>query len=96
MLFIVTCVDKPRSLDVRLTNRPAHLAWLEGLGAKLKVGGAMLAGDGQTPIGSMLIVEGDSEAGVRAILADDPYALAGLFESVTLKPWRQGAGQKIL
>ena len=93
MLFIATCVDKPHSLEKRLENRPAHLAFLAALGARVKVGGAMLADDLKTPVGSMLIFEGESEADIRAILAKDPYALAGLFDSVTIKPWRQAVGQ---
>ena len=92
MLFIATCLDKPQSVEVRLANRPAHLAYLEGLGAKVRAGGALLADDLQTPVGSMLIFEGGSEADIRAILARDPYALAGLFESVTVRPWRQAVG----
>jgi hypothetical protein len=93
MLFIATCVDRPQSVEKRLENRPAHLAFLKDLGAKVKIGGAMLADDLKTPIGSMLIFEGESEAEIRAILANDPYALAGLFESVSVKPWRQAVGQ---
>ncbi len=95
MLFIATCVDKPQSLDTRLANRPAHLAYLEGLGSKVKIGGAILADDLKTPVGSMLIFEGESEEDIRAILAEDPYARAGLFESVTVKPWRQAVGQTL-
>ncbi|RBP15554.1 hypothetical protein DFR50_108111 [Roseiarcus fermentans] len=95
MLFIATCVDKPRSLETRLGSRPAHLAFLQGLGVKVKAAGAMLAADLQTPVGSMLIVEGDSLAEIEAILADDPYAQAGLFERVTVTPWRQAVGQPI-
>ncbi len=95
MLFIATCVDKPNSVEKRLENRPAHLAWLTSLGAKVKIGGAMLADDLKTPIGSMLIFEGESEADIRAILAEDPYARAGLFDSVSLKPWRQAVGQTL-
>ena len=93
MLFIATCVDKPHSVEKRLENRPAHLAFLAALGETVKVGGAMLADDLKTPVGSMLIFEGESEADIRAILAKDPYALAGLFDSVTIKPWRQAVGQ---
>ncbi len=95
MLFIATCVDKPQSLDTRLANRPAHLAYLAGLGSKVKIGGAILADDLKTPVGSVLIFEGDSETDIRAILAEDPYARAGLFESVTVKPWRQAVGQTL-
>ncbi len=95
MLFIATCVDKPQSLDTRLANRPAHLAYLEGLGSKVKIGGAILADDLKTPVGSVLIFEGDSETAIRAILAEDPYARADLFENVTVKPWRQAVGQTL-
>jgi uncharacterized protein len=95
MLFIASCVDRPQSLETRLTNRPAHLAYLEGLGAKVRIGGAMLADDLKTPIGSVLIFETESKAEVERLLAEDPYARAGLFESVTVSPWRQAVGQPV-
>jgi uncharacterized protein len=95
MLFIAACVDKPNSADRRLSNRPAHLAYLKNLGEKVRIGGAMLGEDSQTPIGSMLIFEGENEADIRAVLAQDPYALAGLFERVTVTPWRQAVGQPL-
>ena len=43
MLFIATCTDKPDSLQLRLDTRPAHLAHLNGLGAKVRAAGALLA-----------------------------------------------------
>lgn len=92
MLFVATCVDKPDSAETRLANRPAHLAYLNGLGAKVRVGGAILADDLKTPVGSLLIFEGESEADIREFLAKDPYALAGLFQGVTVKPLRQAVG----
>ena len=96
MLFIATCVDKPRSLETRKANRPAHLAYLKGLGRRVKLRGALLAGDHQTPIGSMIIFEGESEKDVLALLSVDPYAQAGLFESVSVKPWGPAVGQTLV
>ena len=92
MLFVATCTDKPDSMVLRLSTRPAHLAYLNGLGAKVKAGGALLSSDRQGVLGSMLILEGESEAEIAKILADDPYAQAGLFASVDVKPWRQAVG----
>jgi uncharacterized protein YciI len=92
MLFIATCTDKPDSLPLRLDTRPAHLAYLNGLGAKVKAGGAMLTPDQKGVVGSLLILEGETEAEISAMLAEDPYALAGLFASVDIKPWRQAVG----
>ncbi len=72
MLFVATCIDKPDSADKRVENRPAHLAYLNGLGSQVKIGGALLAADCRTPVGSMVVVEAESEADVQALLARDP------------------------
>ena len=92
MLFIAICTDRPDSLQLRLDTRPAHLAYLTSLGAKVRVGGAMLTADRQGVVGSLLIFEGDNEAEIAAMVANDPFAKAGLFASVDIKPWRQGVG----
>ena len=92
MLFVATCTDKPDSNALRLETRPAHLAYLNGLGSKVKAGGALLSPDRKTVLGSLLILEGDDEAEIEAMLAQDPYAQAGLFASVDVKPWRQAVG----
>jgi uncharacterized protein YciI len=39
--------------------------------------------------GSILIVEFDDSAGAERFTTDDPYAKAGLFETVTIRPWRK-------
>ena len=92
MLYVAACTDKPNSLETRLANRPAHLEFLNTLGAKVKAGGALLNAEQTTPVGSLLIFEGDSVAEIEALLANDPYAKAGLFSSVTVTPWRQAVG----
>ena len=95
MLFVATCIDKPDCLAKRTGRRPAHLVYLSSLGAKVRAAGALLDPAGQNPIGSLLILETLDEAEARAILAADPYAEAGLFASVDLKPWRQALGVAI-
>ena len=95
MLFVASCIDKPQSLEKRKENRSAHLAYLYGLGARVKLAGALLGPDRETPIGSMVIFEGESEAEIRALLAKDPYALADLFERVEVTPWRPAVGQPL-
>jgi uncharacterized protein YciI len=92
MLFVATCTDKPDSNQVRMDNRPAHLAYLNGLGAKVKAGGALLSADRKTVLGSLLIFDCEDQAEVEAMLAQDPYAVAGLFETIDVKPWRQAVG----
>ncbi|MER9297490.1 YciI-like protein [Mesorhizobium sp. M0621] len=88
MLFAVICKDKPGSLQVRLDTRPEHIAFLEGLNGDKKLGfaGPFLDAEGK-PNGSLVVVEALDMAGAQALSAADPYAKAGLFESVEIRPW---------
>ncbi len=88
MLFALICKDKPGSLQVRLDTRPTHVAYLEGLNGdkKLAFAGPFLDGDGK-PNGSLVVVEAQDLAAAQALAAGDPYAKAGLFESVEIRPW---------
>lgn len=86
MLFALICTDKPDHLHVRMDARPDHLAFLTGLGDTLKAAGPFLGDDGK-PVGSLVIVSADDRAGATALAAQDPYAIAGLFSSVEIKPW---------
>jgi len=86
MLFALICTDKPQSLQVRLDNRPAHIAFLKSLGDGLKAAGPFLDDDGNMT-GSLVIIEASNRDEALAISREDPYARAGLFESVEIRPW---------
>lgn len=88
MIFALLCKDKPGHLQVRLDNRPAHVDYLNDLNARgtLKFAGPFLDGEGK-PTGSLVTVEVDDLTAAEAIAANDPYAKAGLFESVDIKAW---------
>lgn len=95
MFYVATCIDKPGSAPVRMERRAAHLSYLGYLGDRVKVAGALLSPDGQSPIGSMIIYDAESRSEVDDYLADDPFTMAGLFMSVDVKPWRQGLGRAL-
>lgn len=88
MLFAFICKDKPGHLQVRLDTRPDHVAYLDDLNARgaLKFAGPFLGEDGK-PIGSLVVIEAADAASARAIADADPYAKAGLFQSVEVLPW---------
>lgn len=88
MLFAITCLDKPDSGHIRMENRPAHLDFAKAAGDRLKMGGPLLSDDGERMIGSMLVVDAADRAELGAWLEQDPYAKAGLFESVTIRPFK--------
>ncbi|MEZ5925461.1 MAG: YciI family protein [Hyphomicrobiaceae bacterium] len=87
MLYAVICTDKPGALETRKATRREHLEHLKGLGGRLKLAGPFLTEDGSEPRGSLLVIEGESLAEVRKIADADPYAKAGVFQSVDIRPW---------
>jgi uncharacterized protein YciI len=87
MLFALLCTDKPNSLDLRMQVRPEHLKYLESLGSSLKAAGPFTSDEG-SPIGSLVIIEAVDRAAAQVMAANDPYAKAGLFAAVEIKPWK--------
>jgi uncharacterized protein YciI len=87
MLFAITNLDKPDSFALRAATRETHLGYLDSIIAQLVLAGPVLNAEGQ-PVGSLLVVEAENAAAAEAFAAADPYAKAGLFESVTIRPYR--------
>ncbi|MBB3644833.1 hypothetical protein FHX14_000996 [Rhizobium sp. BK619] len=88
MLFALLCKDKPGHLNVRMETRPTHLEYLNGLNAEgtLKIAGPFLDDEGKA-CGSLIIVEAETKEAARALADADPYAKAGLFQSVEVKAY---------
>lgn len=87
MLYALICTDKPGSLAARKANRPEHLAYLNSLGETLVLAGPFTEPDGQTMNGSLIVVEAPSLDAARKIASGDPFAKAGIFASVDIRPW---------
>ena len=90
-LFVLTCIDKPASLPLRMATREAHLAWIGERMDQMKLGGPFLDAAGDMA-GSLMIVEATDLAAAKAFNADDPYTRAGLWERVEIRPFRTTIG----
>lgn len=71
--------------DRRLQVRPAHREYLTALKAAGKL---VAAGPFADQTGALLVYDVVDEAELRAILADDPYTPADVYEIVTLQEWQ--------
>ncbi|WP_319545831.1 YciI family protein [Ruegeria conchae] len=89
MLIALIARDKAGALQTRLDNRAAHLAYIDDTGVVAQAGPLL---DGDAMIGSLVILDVDDLAAAEAWAANDPYALAGLFDSVELIPWKRVIG----
>ena len=66
--------------------RPRHR---EYLGALKEQGQLFASGPFEDDSGALIIYEADSEDAARALIEADPFNEAGVFQSYTMKPWRQ-------
>ncbi len=89
MQFAIVCLDKPDHGHLRAENRPAHIDYLNANLEHMVLAGPFLSEDGERPVGSLLILEFDDQGQARAFAEGGPYARAGLFESVTIRPFRK-------
>ena len=86
MLIALIAKDKPDALQTRLDNRPDHVAYLKSTGVVSQAGPLL---DGEAMIGSLVILDEADMAAAEDWAANDPYAKAGLFQSVELIPWNK-------
>jgi uncharacterized protein YciI len=89
MQFAIICKDRADAGSLRQETRPRHIDYLNTFDSQLVYAGPLLQDDGQTPKGSLLVLEADGKAAAQAFAEDDPYAQAGLFESVEIHLVRQ-------
>jgi len=90
-LYVISWLDKPDSLQIRMGAREAHLDYIRAQGERVKLGGPYLDEAGRM-IGSLIVIEADSLEAANAFHAQDPYRLAGLFETSSVTPWRATVG----
>ncbi|MDR9484367.1 MAG: YciI family protein [Sediminimonas sp.] len=90
MLIALIAHDKPGALDIRKANRDAHLAYIKATGVVDQAGPLLDKSDRM--IGSLVILNVDDMAAAQDWANNDPYAKAGLFESVQLIPWNRVIG----
>lgn len=96
MLYAIFAADRPNSLPDRRRARSAHLERLQIL---LDEGRLVLAGphpmiDSPEPgeagfSGSLIVAEFPDLAAAESWAEADPYRAAGVYEEVTVKPFKQ-------
>lgn len=96
MYYAIIAEDKAGTLTQRMDARPAHLERLNALKqeGRLLVAGPHPAIDSEEPgeagfTGSLVIAEFASLDAARTWADNDPYIAAGVYEKVTVKPYKK-------
>lgn len=96
MWYMICGEDTRDSLSKRLANRPAHLARLQALRdeGRLLLAGPFPAIDSPEPgpagfTGSLIVAEFESLESANKWAQSDPYTISGVYERVTVKPFKK-------
>lgn len=90
MRVALICIDKPGHLHVRQENRPAHLDHIKASGV-VEMAGPFLNEAGEMT-GSLVVLDVADLGAAQDWAANDPYAKAGLFQSVDIREWKKVIG----
>ena len=96
MLYAIIAQDVENSLQNRLAARPKHLERLTALQdqGRLILAGPHPAVDAEDPgqegfSGSLVVAEFESLDEAKAWADTDPYVAAGVYDKVTVKPFKK-------
>ncbi|MER6283628.1 YciI family protein [Streptomyces sviceus] len=85
--------DRPGSQPLREELTEAHWSYMDRFADELIARGPTFGADGETPTGSVHIVDLPDPAAARAFAFDEPNYQAGAYRDVLLRRWRNLLGR---
>lgn len=95
MLYTFFLLDKPGALVLRTEIRPEHKAYLSAKADQMAFAGPLLADDGKTMVGSLLVIDFPSREEARRWLDDEPFTRAGVYASTATYAFQNRWAQKM-
>ena len=88
MLFSIHALDKPDIAEKRKAVHGDHIAHLKSaknFGVTVTVGGPLVADDGKSSIGSLIVVEAPDRAAAENFSRADPFHKSGIWAKVEIQ-----------
>ena len=86
--WVVRAMLKPDGgIEARAAALDPHLEYLRASRDRIRFAGPVLADDGETPRGSLILLDALDRAAAEAWLAEEPFNKAGAFGEVTFTRW---------
>jgi uncharacterized protein len=98
MLFVVHALDHANILPTRAKHyrdHRIHLDRAEDHSVDVITAGTLLADDGETPVGSIFVIDAADRAAVDAFVRSDPYHVNGVWERVYIHRYNKKRGTAI-
>ena len=98
MLFVVHALDRRGLLAMRAKfyrDHRIHLDKAETYDVDVITAGTLVADDGETPVGSIFVIDAAGRAAVEAFTRSDPYHLNGVWDKVQIHGYNKKRGTPI-
>jgi uncharacterized protein YciI len=95
MLFAIHCLDRKGAAPKREEFYAAHRAHQDNgaaFGVDVVMGGPLVADDGKTALGSLIVVEAQDRAAAEAFNRADPFRKNGVWERVDVNAYLKRRG----
>jgi uncharacterized protein YciI len=95
MLFVIHATDKKDGMATRAKFYRAHRIHLdqaEQHDVNVVTAGTLVADDGETPVGSIFVVDAKSRAAADAFTRSDPYHVNHVWETVQIHGYNKKRG----
>ena len=98
MLFVIHAMDKQGAMPTRAQFYRAHRTHLdqaEQYDVDVVTAGTLLADDGETPAGSVFVIDAKDRAAADAFTRSDPYHVNAVWERVEIHRYNRKRGTPI-
>jgi uncharacterized protein YciI len=95
MLFVIYALDAPDAPPKRAAHYPAHHAFLDKTAnwdVAIVMSGPLTQDDGQTPIGSLMVIDAPNRDAAEAFHHADPFHAAGVWAKTTITAFHKKRG----
>jgi uncharacterized protein YciI len=99
MLFVVHAIDKAGLLPTRAKfyrDHRIHLDQSDRHGVDVVTAGTLVADDGETPVGSIFVIDAKDRQVVDAFVRSDPYHANGVWGTVEIHGYNKKRGTPIV
>jgi uncharacterized protein YciI len=98
MLFVVHALDKADIMPVRAKHYRDHRIHLDkaaDYSVDVVTAGTLVADDGETPAGSIFVIDAQDRAAADAFVRSDPYHVNGVWDRVAIHGYNKKRGTPI-
>ena len=94
MLHVFHMIDRAGAAELRARIRPEHKAYLAAVAERIAFAGPLTGDDGQSMLGSLLVIDFADREAALAWLSNEPFTRAGIYASTQVHAFRNLWPQK--